>query len=77
MTPDEQEKQLARTLRTIRLNEGLTQVEVAERAGINRVTLGKIESGEQALRASHLYGIADALGRVLRIRFDKPRNHVK
>ena len=39
-------KELGQTLKTIRLQKNITQEEMAQKAGLNRMTIGKIEKGE-------------------------------
>lgn len=49
-------------LRALRAERGLTQQELAERAGINRVTIARFEGGEQLPRYQTLLALADGLG---------------
>ena len=53
---------LGRHLRELRQAAGLTQGQLAERSGIGRVTLVRIERGEQSPRFNTLSAIARALG---------------
>jgi transcriptional regulator with XRE-family HTH domain len=48
-------------LRAQRLRHGLTQAELAERAGLTQVTISKLESGRQAARPGTLRKLARAL----------------
>ncbi|MFO7893957.1 MAG: helix-turn-helix transcriptional regulator [Longimicrobiales bacterium] len=50
-------------LRELRDRSGFTQGELAARAGLNRVTIARYETGEQMPRYSTLVALADALGR--------------
>ena len=52
-----------RRIRSLRTREGLTQEDLAHKAGIGRVTLVRIESGEQLPRFETLTALADALQR--------------
>jgi len=49
-------------IRDIREGLGMTQSELAERAGIGRTTLVNIEAGKQKTALHHLYKIAEYLG---------------
>jgi DNA-binding XRE family transcriptional regulator len=49
-------------LRDFRTDSGLTQQELAERAGVNRVTIARYETGRQTPRYASLEALADALG---------------
>lgn len=55
-------KNLALNLRRIRDDKGLSQADVAERAGISRVAYRSIETGEATPRSATLTRIADVLG---------------
>ena len=54
---------LGRRVRRLRTASGLTQEQVAGVAGIGRVTLARIESGEQSPRLETLVSLAKALAR--------------
>ncbi|MBI4306811.1 MAG: helix-turn-helix transcriptional regulator [Chloroflexi bacterium] len=54
---------LGRRARQIRIASGLTQEQVASVAGIGRVTLARIESGDQSPRLETLVSLAKALAR--------------
>lgn len=49
-------------LRSVRSEQGLTQEELAERAGVNRVTIARFEAGKQLPRYRTLVALADGLG---------------
>lgn len=49
-------------LRALRTDRGLTQQELAERAGISRVTIARFEAGEQLPRYQTMIALADGLG---------------
>lgn len=53
---------LALNLRRVRDEKGLSQTDVAERAGISRVAYRSIETGEATPRSATLARIADVLG---------------
>jgi transcriptional regulator with XRE-family HTH domain len=53
---------LGRILRDARKQAGLTQAQVAERAGISRPRYRDIESGDAAARATTLINVARTLG---------------
>ena len=55
-------KSLGRILRDARKQAGLTQAQVAERAGIARPNYREIESGNAAARATTLINVARTLG---------------
>ncbi|MFY1685012.1 helix-turn-helix domain-containing protein [Micromonospora sp. WMMD730] len=55
-------RELGDTLSRIRRAAGLTQREVADRAGVGRPTLANIEKGRQRVLYHQLLDIADALG---------------
>jgi transcriptional regulator with XRE-family HTH domain len=55
-------RSLGRILRNARKQAGLTQAQVAERAGISRPGYREIESGDAAARATTLINVARALG---------------
>ncbi|WP_369726647.1 MULTISPECIES: helix-turn-helix domain-containing protein [unclassified Bradyrhizobium] len=54
--------QLGRLLRDARKQAGLTQQQVAQRAGISRPRYRDIEQGDAAARANTLINVARALG---------------
>lgn len=49
-------------IRAARIASGMTQGELAQRAGILRTSIVNIEGGKQRLPLATLYDIADALG---------------
>ena len=53
---------LGQRIRELRDESGLTQEELASRASIGRVTLARIESGQQSPRFKTLTAVAGALG---------------
>jgi transcriptional regulator with XRE-family HTH domain len=62
--PDAPQSQraLAAAIREIRKREGLTQEDLAARAGVHLTWISRIESGRYDLMSSSLRGIADGLG---------------
>jgi transcriptional regulator with XRE-family HTH domain len=50
------------TIRKLRRKRGLTQVAFAERAGLDRTHVYRIESGRQSMTLRTLKTIADTLG---------------
>jgi transcriptional regulator with XRE-family HTH domain len=48
-------------IRTIRLKKGITQDQLAELAGLNRVHLYRLENGRQSMTLNTLKVVADAL----------------
>lgn len=58
-------QRVGRTIRQLRLAEGLTQKELADRAGVDPSYIGKIERGEKLKVLERLYRIAQGLGKSL------------
>ncbi len=56
---------LGSRIRQLRETASMTQRQLAEQAGVGRVTLARIEGGEQSPRYGTLLGLARALGRPL------------
>ena len=52
----------ARNLRHIRTEQGLTQEELAERAGMHRTFIGAVERGDRNASLRTVQRLADALG---------------
>ncbi|MFE6132503.1 helix-turn-helix domain-containing protein [Streptomyces sp. NPDC056437] len=52
---------LGRQLRALRLDANLTQERLAERSGLDRSTIQRIEGGYNDPKFSHLFVLADAL----------------
>ena len=53
-------------LRTVRLETGWSQEELADRAGLHRTYVGSVERGERNLALLNLYALATALERPVR-----------
>ncbi len=49
-------------LRDVRIEKGMTQEELAERSGVHRDTIQKLETGQRAARPATVKKLADALG---------------
>lgn len=49
-------------LRTLRDEQGLSQEDLAHRAGLHRTVVGFIERGEREIGITKLWPLADALG---------------
>jgi len=56
------EKRFGKRVRELRLAKGLSQEELAYRAGVHRTYLGGIERGERHPALKHISAIAKALG---------------
>ncbi len=61
---------LGRAVAAIRVQQGLTQAELAARAGIGRTWLAKLESGRSASVLDHLLRLLRRLGATVTITFD-------
>jgi DNA-binding XRE family transcriptional regulator len=66
-------KYLGRKVKIIRQQVGLTQTEVARRAGLDRAYLSQIEAGKRHLSLYLAYRIAQTLGVSLDSLIDLPR----
>ena len=63
------EKQFGERIRELRLAKGLSQEEMAFKAGVHRTYLGGIERGERNPSLKNIAAIAEALGVTLSILF--------
>jgi len=52
---------VGRRIRSLRVEQGMSQKELASRAGLSRVSVSNIEVGRHSLRVSRLYRFAKAL----------------
>lgn len=58
---DEYERVVRQTLREVREERGLTQVELAQRLGVHRQTISRTETGKRPLELGEFFDWADAL----------------
>ncbi len=58
-------KQIGASIKSIRIQRGITQATVAEKSGITQQYIGLIESGQRSAALDVLIRIATALGCVL------------
>ncbi len=65
---------LARRVRALREKRGLTQTELAERAGTGQAAIARIESGKAVPKLDLLARIATALGAKLDVRLTPVRS---
>lgn len=59
--PGSVQRQIGKRVRTLRLGEGWTQTELAERAGVSRPTIERLEHGRE-ITLSRLLSVAMTLG---------------
>ncbi len=59
---DEVERTVRQTIRKYRIEQGLTQAELAKRLGVHRDTVSRVETGKRALELGEFFDWADALG---------------
>lgn len=62
LSPENLHKLLGKNIRRFRKRDGMTQDQLAEKAGINQKQISKIESGRIQARLSTYLRIANALG---------------
>ena len=62
MTEDEALRESGRRLAQIRLSRNLTQVELAQRAGVSKRTLERLEMGAGGVRIDAFFAVCGALG---------------
>lgn len=62
MTPKtELSAAIARNVRRLRVERGMSQEELAQKAGCHRVTVNRVEQGERLPEADVLFALADAM----------------
>ena len=62
--PNENTKKVAKIFKEARLKQGLTQIEIAEKAGLNPNSYAKIECAESEPSTESLTKLVKALGRL-------------
>ena len=62
MTEDEALRESGRRLAQIRLSRNMTQSELAQRAGVSKRTLERLEIGTGGVRIDALFAVCGALG---------------
>jgi transcriptional regulator with XRE-family HTH domain len=60
---------LRKMVRVMRQTAGLTQLELAERLGMNRSNLSNIENGTQPVTIRNIYHISRACGFMIKVKF--------
>ncbi len=63
--------QLGHAIRILRQNEGLTQQELAAKAGVGRVWLSRAERGKPTVQIDQVFKVLNALGKTVNLE-DKP-----
>jgi transcriptional regulator with XRE-family HTH domain len=58
----ELQRRVGARVRALRAGRGLTQLRLAERAGISRPSIANVEAGRQNVSLRQLCALADALG---------------
>ncbi len=58
---DQRRVNLGRRIRDLRKPIGLSQEELAHRAGLHRTYVGSVERGERNVSLDNIYALADAL----------------
>lgn len=65
MTDREQRRALGRRVRAARVLAGLSQIELAEAAGMDRTGVSNVELGKRGLESTELWNIAEATGQTV------------
>ena len=61
-TKEETRQRIGQRVKALRLAAGLSQQELADRAGLNRTHIGRIEDGAFGSQVETIQAIAEALG---------------
>ena len=67
MNKEETRTRIGQRVKALRLMADLSQDELAQRAGLQRTHIGRIEGGKYAVNIETLQAIAEALGRTVDI----------
>ena len=62
MTKEQQAQRMGQRITALRKLEGISQQELADRAGLNRTHIGRIEDGAFGSQVETIQQIAEALG---------------
>ncbi len=60
---------LGKVIKALRKSRGLTQLELAQKSGMERTSICNIELGKQTLNVQTINAIADVLGYRVEVRF--------
>lgn len=55
-------QEFGKRVRTLRLAAGISQEELADKAGLHRTYVGSVERGERNIALENIYALARALG---------------
>jgi HTH-type transcriptional regulator / antitoxin HipB len=69
-------KALGSAIRNARTDRGLTQVDLAEKAGVSRAWLARLEAGHRRAEIDHIFKVLNVLGLAVRLTA-KPRNETE
>ena len=58
----EQRRAFGQRVRHLRTDQGVSQEDLAHRAGLDRSYVGQVERGERNVTLDNIYRLADALG---------------
>lgn len=64
-------KMAAKSLRDIRINEGISQAELSEMSGLTQMTISTIETGRRKPKIETVEKLAGCLGYEINIKFKK------
>lgn len=57
-------RDIANTMKELRISQGVTQKELANRSGRKQSVISRMESGEKATTMALIYAVAEALGKI-------------